>query len=304
MPDLPLTEQQNPSTIELDRLGTIDLLHRINDEDRRVAWAVEREIHSIAAAVDAIAALLAAGGRLHYFGAGTSGRLGVLDASEIPPTFSTPPDLVVGHIAGGQPALTTAVESAEDDERSGSDEVVASAIGAGDAVIGLSAGGGTPYVLGAVREARARGALTIAVVNTARSPLAALAHIAITPLAGPEVLTGSTRLKAGTAQKLVLNMISTAVMVKLGKVHGNWMIDLQANNAKLRARAERLVMLLSGESDIRAQAALAANGWHVKEAVIELAFGCTSHDAIQRLAEAGGSLRAALDKGPSRPTTK
>src|SRR5580700_5108388 len=153
MPELPLTEQQNPSTTDLDRLGTADLLHRINDEDRRVAWAVEREIDAIATAVDAIADRLRSGGRLHYFGAGTSGRLGVLDASEIPPTFSTPSDLVVGHIAGGARALTGAVEEAEDDERAGADEVVAGDIGSRDAVIGLSAGGAAPYVLGALRSA-------------------------------------------------------------------------------------------------------------------------------------------------------
>jgi N-acetylmuramic acid 6-phosphate etherase len=304
MSDLPLTEQQNPSTMELDRLGTLDLLHRINDEDRRVAWAVEREIPSIAAAVDAIADRLAAGGRLHYFGAGTSGRLGVLDASEIPATFSTPTDLVVGHIAGGPRALTSPIESAEDDERAGADEVDASGIGAGDAVLGLSAGGAAPYVLGALRAAHERGALTIAVVNTARSPLAALAQIAIAPLAGPEVLTGSTRLKAGTAQKLVLNMVSTAVMVKLGKVYGNSMIDLQATNAKLRARAERIVVQLSGASEAVARAALAANGWRIKPAVVELVYGCTPDETAQRLQDAGGSLRAALDKGPKRSTAK
>ena len=288
--------------MELDRLGTLDLLHRINDEDRRVAWAVEREIPSIAAAVDAIADRLAAGGRLHYFGAGTSGRLGVLDASEIPATFSTPTDLVVGHIAGGPRALTSSIESAEDDERAGADEVDASGIGAGDAVLGLSAGGAAPYVLGALRAAHERGALTIAVVNTARSPLAALAQIAIAPLAGPEVLTGSTRLKAGTAQKLVLNMVSTAVMVKLGKVYGNSMIDLQATNAKLRARAERIVVQLSGASEAVARAALAANGWRIKPAVVELVYGCTPDETAQRLQDAGGSLRAALDKGPKRST--
>jgi N-acetylmuramic acid 6-phosphate etherase len=302
MSDLPLTEQCNPSTTELDRLGTIDLLHRINDEDRRVAWAVEREIGSIAAAVDAITDRLRAGGRLHYFGAGTSGRLGVLDASEIPSTFSTPSDLVVGHIAGGQRALTAATEAAEDDDRSGADEVAASAIGAGDVVVGLSASGVAPYVLGAIRAARASGALTVAVVNTARSPLAALAQITIAPLAGPEVLTGSTRLKAGTAQKLVLNMISTAVMVKLGKVHGNSMIDLQPTNAKLRARAERIVAQLSGASNENARAALVANGWRMKTAVVELVYGCTADDATQRLAQAGGSLRSVLEKGPARTT--
>src|SRR5450755_2175611 len=186
MADLPLTEQPNPSTTELDLLSTVELLHRINDEDRRVAWAVEREIPTIAGAVDAITERLRAGGRLHYFGAGTSGRLGVLDASEIPPTFSTPADLVAGHIAGGARALMTAVEGAEDDEKSGADEVEKCSIGAADVVVGLSASGTAGYVLGAILAGRERGALTVAVVNTARSPLAALAQIVITPLAGPE----------------------------------------------------------------------------------------------------------------------
>jgi N-acetylmuramic acid 6-phosphate etherase len=304
MSELPITEQENPSSADLDRLGTTDLLHRINDEDRRVAWAVEREIDAIAAAVDAIADRLRAGGRLHYFGAGTSGRLGVLDASELPPTFSTPPDLVVGHIAGGERALTAAVEAAEDDERAGADEIVASDIGARDVVIGLSASGATPYVMGALRAARSRGALTIAVANTPRAPLGEAAQMAITPLAGPEVLTGSTRLKAGTAQKLVLNMISTAVMIKLGKVFGNAMVDLQPMNAKLRARAMRLVAQLSGASEDDAQAALVANGWHVKNAVVALAFGCSPDAATQRLSAADGSLRNALERGGGATTSK
>ena len=304
MPELPLTEQQNPSTTDLDRLGTVDLLHRINDEDRRVAWAVEREIDSIAAAVDAIVDRLRSGGRLHYFGAGTSGRLGVLDASEIPPTFSTPSDLVVGHIAGGARALTGAVEEAEDDERAGADEIAASGIGRTDAVIGLSAGGAAPYVLGALRAARARGALTVAVANTPGAPLCGAAQIAITPLAGPEVLTGSTRLKAGTAQKLVLNMISTAVMVKLGKVFGNSMVDLQPSNAKLRARATRLVAQLSEFAENDAHAALVANGWRVKNAVVALAFSCSPEAAKQRLSESGGSLREALARGAAGSTAK
>lgn len=304
MPDLPITEQQNPSTTELDRLGTVELLHRINDEDRRVAWAVEREIEAIAAAVDAIADRLRSGGRMHYFGAGTSGRIGVLDASEIPPTFSTPTDLVVGHIAGGNAALTSAVESAEDDEKSGVDEVKASGIGPGDVVVGLSASGAAPYVAGALRKARACGALSIAVVNTVQSPLAAIAQIGIALLVGPEVIAGSTRLKAGTAQKMVLNMISTAVMVKLGKVHGNWMVDLQANNAKLRARAQRLVVQLSDASAEDARAVLEANGWNIKTAVIQLVYGSTPDEALHRIEEARGSLRAALDKGPGPGTAK
>jgi N-acetylmuramic acid 6-phosphate etherase len=304
MTELPLTEQTNPSTKDLDRLGTVDLLHRINDEDRRVAWAVEREIDAIAAAVDAIADRLRAGGRLHYFGAGTSGRLGVLDASELPPTFSTPSDLVVGHIAGGARALTCAVEEAEDDERAGAGEIDSHGIGSGDAVIGLSASGAAPYVLGALRAAQARGALTIAVANTSGSPLAESAEIAIIPLAGPEVLTGSTRLKAGTAQKLVLNMISTAVMIKLGKVHGNAMVDLQPMNAKLRARATRLVAQLSGATEAAAHAALAANDWQVKNAVVALSFGCSPEAAMQHLKAANGSLRTALEKGAAGSTAK
>ena len=304
MADLPLTEQSNPSTADLDLLGTIDLLHRINDEDRRVAWAVEREIPTIATAVDAITERLRAGGRMHYFGAGTSGRLGVLDASEIPPTFSTHPDLVVGHIAGGERALTTAVEGAEDDEHSGAVEVERSGIGAADVVIGLSASGTAAYVLGALRAAREREALTIAIVNTVRSPLAALAHMTINPLAGPEILTGSTRLKAGTAQKLVLNMVSTAVMVKLGKIYGNAMVDLQPANAKLRARAQRIVAEISGVPDAAALAALETNCWHVKAAVVSLLARCTPAEASARLERAGGSLRAAIGKGMARPAAK
>jgi N-acetylmuramic acid 6-phosphate etherase len=304
MAELPLTEQQNPSTTDLDLLGTVDLLHRINDEDRRVAWAVEREIDCIAAAVDAIADRLRTGGRLHYFGAGTSGRLGVLDASELPPTFSTPSDLVVGHIAGGERALTAAVEEAEDDDRAGADETAASGVGARDAVVGLSASGAAPYVLGALRTANARGALTIAVANTPGSPLCEAAKISIAPLVGPEVLTGSTRLKAGTAQKLVLNMISTAVMIKLGKVYGNSMVDLHAVNAKLRARATRLAAQLSGTPEIEAQAALAGNGWRVKNAVVALAFRCSPDAANELLSEAGGSLRRALVRGDTGSTAK
>jgi len=258
----------------------------------------------IATAVDAIAPRLRAGGRLHYFGAGTSGRLGVLDASEIPPTFSTPADLVAGHIAGGERALMTAVEGAEDDEKSGADEVEKCSIGAADVVVGLSASGTAGYVLGAILAGRERGALTVAVVNTARSPLAALAQIVITPLAGPEILTGSTRLKAGTTQKLVLNMLSTAVMVKLGKVYGNAMVDLQPRNAKLRARAQRIVAQISGVSDADAHAALETSDWHVKAAVVSLTMRCTPGEAAARLERAGGSLRTALDEGMARPTAK
>ena len=298
MADLPLTESENANTADLDLLDTREMLRRINDEDGKVANAVALEIDVIATAVDAIAPRLRAGGRLHYFGAGTSGLLAVLNAAEIPPTFSAK-DLVIGHIAGGSRALTDAVEAAEDDAAAGAAEVDRAGIAAHDAVIGISASGGAAYVMGAVQRARDAGALTIAIVNTPDSELAALVNIAIAVNTGPEVLAGSTRMKAATAQKLVLNSISTAVMVKLGKVHGNLMVDLRASNAKLRARALRLAMTLSGASSAVAKAALEGNEWHVKLAIVQIVAGATTPaQAAELLESAGGSLRAVLDRYP------
>ncbi|HLJ83551.1 MAG TPA: N-acetylmuramic acid 6-phosphate etherase [Candidatus Eremiobacteraceae bacterium] len=298
MADLPLTESTNAKTADLDLLDTSEILRHINEEDGKVAMAVALEIGAIASAVDAIAARVRIGGKLHYFGAGSSGRTAVLDAAEIPPTFSAK-DVVVGHIAGGARALTEAVEASEDDAAAGAAEVDREGISARDAVVGISASGGAAYVVGALQRARDAGALTVALVNTPDSKIAAAADFAIVVQTGPEVLTGSTRMKAATAQKLVLNSISTAVMVKLGKVHGNLMVDLHASNKKLRARAQRMVMMLSGASADVASAALEANEWHVKPAVVQIVSGVrTPEQAAEILAAAGGNLRAVLERYP------
>ncbi len=296
MAELPLTETENKRTADFDTLDTREMLRRINDEDGRVAAAVAMAIDSIAAAIDAIASRMRDGGTLHYFGAGTSGRLAILDAAEIPPTFSTV-DRVIAHIAGGTRALTEAVEAAEDDAPAAAEEVRRAGISSRDAVIGLSASGAAAYVVGALRQARENGALTVAVVNTPNSTLAAVADHSIIVLTGPEVLTGSTRMKAATAQKLVLNSMSTALMAKLGKVHGNLMVDLRATNAKLCARAQRLVCALTGATAETATAALDANGWHVKRAVVFIVSrAATPAESARLLDDAGGSLRAVLEQ--------
>ena len=295
MDDLPLTEAANPSTADLDRLDTRSLLHCINDEDRRAAWAVEREIDAIAAVVDAIVERLRLGGHLHYFGAGTSGRLGIADAAEITPTFSTAADVVVGHIAGGAAALTRAVEEAEDDEQAGRDDAAAAGLRPIDAALGISASGGAAYVLGAIRAAKSAGALTVGVTNNERAPLAAEADAVVVLRTGPEAVAGSTRMKAATAQKMTLTMISTAVMVKLGKVYGNLMVDVSPTNKKLRARAERLTMHLSGAPRDAAREALERAGYSVKVAVVMLARRCDPAAAAALLDRCGGSLRSALE---------
>ncbi|MBV8222493.1 MAG: N-acetylmuramic acid 6-phosphate etherase [Candidatus Eremiobacteraeota bacterium] len=293
-PEPPLTEEINPSTVDLDLLDTHELLHRINDEDRRAAWAVERELDAIGTAVDSIVARLRAGGRLHYFGAGTSGRIAVTDAAEMPPTFSVAHDLVVAHLAGGARAMTAAVEGAEDDIEAARGEVRASRIGAGDAVVGVSASGSTPYVLGAIDAATAAGALTIGITNDARSPLARAVKIPIALLTGAEVISGSTRMKAASAQKMALATISTAVMVKLGHVHGNLMVGVKATNEKLRKRAVRMTALLAGVDATQAAGALDASGYDVKAAVVALQLRCTVEEAQAALRRSGGDLRKAL----------
>jgi N-acetylmuramic acid 6-phosphate etherase len=290
---LSLTEAINPSNSDLDLLDTRDLLHRINDEDRRAAWAVEREIDVIATAVDAISERLRTAGQLHYFGAGTSGRIAVLDAAEIPPTFSEP-HTVVAHIAGGSAAMTQSVEEAEDDEGAGRFEVRAANIGRADAVVGLSASGSAAFVLGAIQAAGAAGALTIGITNNPGSALERLAQIPIVLRTGPEVVAGSTRMKAGAAQKMALTMMSTAVMVKLGKVHGNLMVDLRATNSKLRARARRLTMHLANVDEAAAQSALEQSGHRIKIAVAMLRRGCNVKEAERALEQSHGSLRALL----------
>lgn len=296
---LPLTERAQPSTEDLDRLDTHALLHRINDEDRRVAWAVEREIDVIATAVDAVVERLRHGGRLHYFGAGTSGRIAVLDAAEIPPTFSAH-GVVTANIAGGREAMLRSVEGAEDDARAGERAVRTQRIGKRDAVIGLSASGAAPYVLGALRAAGKAGALTIGISNSPDTALTRLAQIPIVLQTGPEVIAGSTRMKAGSAQKMALTMLSSAVMVKLGKVHGNLMVDLQPSNSKLRARAERMTAQLSGAPLPAVRRALRASGDSVRVAAVMLRCGLSRGAAEKTLRAAAGDLRRALASAKKR----
>jgi N-acetylmuramic acid 6-phosphate etherase len=292
--ELLLTEQRNPRTEALDQLSLLELVQVMNDEDRRVPEAVGRVLPQIAQAVEGIAERLRRGGRLLYFGAGTSGRVGILDAVECLPTFNTPPEQVRGFIAGGPAALTRPVEGAEDDAEAGAADVRAAAVSAQDAVVGLTASGRTPYVLGAVRAARERGAFTAGVVCSVPSPLEPFVDVLIAPLVGPEIIAGSTRLKAGTAQKLVLNMLSTATMVQLGKVYGNLMVDVRATNAKLRDRAVRIVMAAAGADRATAEAALARAGGECKVAIVMLLAGVDRAEAEWRLAHSGGRVRHAV----------
>jgi N-acetylmuramic acid 6-phosphate etherase len=281
------------ATVDLDLLPTVELLRRIHDEDARVAGAVAGQSAGLVAAVDAVAARLAAGGRLFYVGAGTSARIAALDAAELPPTYGTAPSLVQVIVAGGERALLAAVEGAEDDEEAGRCEVL-ERVRAGDAVVGIAASGATPFTVAAVEEARQLGALTVAVTARPGSPLAAAAELVVAPSTGPEVVMGSTRMKAGTAQKLVLNALSTAVMVRLGRVHSNLMVEMPATNAKLRARAARMVELAAGVPAEAAEAALAAADGDVKVAVL-VARGRDPEAAKAALAAAGGNLRRALE---------
>src|ERR1017187_1325189 len=259
-----LTEQTNPASASIDTLCTENVLHIMNAEDRQVAEAVEREIPAIARAVDAIVAAFERGGRLFYLGAGTRGRVGVLDAAECPPTFNVPPEMVQGIIAGGEAALSQATETTEDDPAIGARDLEVRGFTASDVLVGIAASGRTPYVLGAVAKARRLGAVTVGISCTPDSELARAVEIAITPLVGPEVVAGSTRLKAGTAQKLVLNMLSTAVFIRLGYVYGNLMVNVQPKNEKLVAPARRIVAQAAGVSLERAAELLAESGSSVR----------------------------------------
>lgn len=289
------TEAHRPELAELDRLPTLEIAALMNGEDATVPAAVAARLPQIAAAIDATADRMARGGRLVYAGAGTAGRLGVLDASECPPTFNTDPSKVVGLIAGGPEALVTAVEGAEDRPDLAQSDLDALELTADDTVVGISASGRTPYAVGAVRHARARGALTIGLSHNAGSPLAAAAEHGIEIVTGPELLTGSTRLKAGTAQKLVLNMLSTVTMIRLGKTYGNLMVDVRASNEKLRARSRRIVALATGAADKAVDAALRETGGEVKNAVLLLLGDVDAATAARLLDESGGRLREALD---------
>lgn len=288
------TEAFRPELAEIDRLPTLELARLMNGEDTTVPGAVAERLPEIAAAVDAVAARMARGGRLVYAGAGTAGRLGVLDASECPPTFNTTPGQVTGLIAGGPDAMVTSVEGAEDSAELARADLDSLGLTADDAVVGVSASGRTPYAVGAVEHARTLGALTVGLACNRGSALAAAAEHGIEVVTGPELITGSTRLKAGTAQKLVLNMLSTITMVRLGKTYGNLMVDVRASNEKLRARSRRIVAQATGAADADVECALAATDGEVKHAILVLLADVDGPTAARLLEESGGHLRAAL----------
>lgn len=288
------TERSRPEYSELDTMAVADLVRLMNDEDTGVAIAVGAAASQISAAIDAVTERLAANGRLIYIGAGTAGRLGILDATEIVPTFNTKPGQVLGVIAGGEGAVMEAVEGAEDDASAGQRDLRAIRLTPLDVVVGISASGRTPYVLGAVEYANQLGATTVGLACNRGTLLAAAAHYPIEVVVGPEMIAGSTRLKSGTAQKLVLNMISTIAMVRLGKTYGNLMIDLRATNEKLRARAQRIVQKAAGTDAVDARRALDEADGEVKTAIVMLRTGTGAADARSRLERAGGNLRRAL----------
>jgi N-acetylmuramic acid 6-phosphate etherase len=286
------TELRNPRSTDLDRMPTAELLALINAEDRTVPLAVAAVLPQLAVAVDMAVAALSADHRVHYVGAGTSGRIAVLDAAELIPTFGVTPDLVVAHIAGGAPALTRPSEAAEDDETAGA--AVVSAVAPGDLVVGVTASGRTPYVRGALIAARAAGAGTALISANPASPLAHLADVHVAPDTGPEVLTGSTRMKAGTAQKLILNAFSTATMVRLGRTYSNLMTDMLAANAKLRDRQLRILAEATGADEPACRQALTDASGDAKVAVVTLIAGTTTERARAALATAHGHVHAAL----------
>ena len=289
-----LTEQRNPASKNLDRMTALEIVTMINREDRKVALAVRHEIPAIARAVEAIVARIRKGGRLIYVGAGSSGRMAVLDAAECQPTFGTPRELVQALIAGGGRAITKAVEGAEDDVRHAERELRVRKLTRNDAVVGVTASGTTPFVLAALRFARRRGATTVAIISNRKTLVARPAKIVIAAEVGPEVLTGSTRMKAGTAQKMVLNMLSTAVMARLGHVYENLMIDVVLTNEKVAKRALRILAEASGKSVSAAEHTLRAAGHNMHVALVMLKMGVGAADAKRLLAKAGGNLRRAL----------
>jgi len=288
------TEAVNENTVSIDECETEEILRLINNEDKFVPLAVEKVIPSLARAADLACLSLQNGGKMFYIGCGTSGRLGVLDASECPPTFGVPPDLIQGHIAGGDAALRYAVEGCEDDADAGSRLVRDLGVSDRDVLVGITASGSAPFVLGAVKEAKRLGAACIALVNNPDSNLAPLCDVTIAPVVGPEVIMGSTRMKSGTAQKLVLNMLSTTVMIKCGKVYNNLMVDLRATNQKLRDRSLRIFIAATGAARKDAEKYLEAADGQVKTAIMMYLSGLSREDAETRLANSGGHLKHAL----------
>jgi N-acetylmuramic acid 6-phosphate etherase len=289
------TEQRNPISQNIDALNTFDILTIINKEDQGVAAAVEKEIPYIAKAVELIITSLKNGGRLLYFGAGTSGRIGILDASECPPTFGTPHNLIQGHIAGGKKAMFKAQEGAEDFEENGANEIVAANVNNKDVVCGIAASRRTPYVIGAINKAKELGAATIYITCNPRSHFNLKSvDVAICPEVGPEIIMGSTRMKSGTAQKLILNMLTTTAMIRMGKVYENMMIDLRITNKKLSERSKKTIMAITGISYQDAEISLQQSGGHVKTALVMILAGVSLKEAKSRLKISGGFVRKAI----------
>ncbi len=291
-----VTEMRNAASQEIDNLSTTEMLKVINNEDKTVAYAVEKTIDEISIVVDEIAKAFAQGGRLIYVGAGTSGRLGILDASECPPTYGTAPEQVVGLIAGGHTAIFKAVENAEDSPELAEQDLKQLNVTDKDVVVGIAASGRTPYVIGGMKFAKQQGAFVACIVCNPQSPMTHEADISIVPVVGPEIVTGSSRMKAGTAQKLVLNMLTTGAMIRSGKVFGNLMVDVEATNAKLIQRQTNIVVEATGCSDTEAEEALQACNRHCKTAILMLLAGLDAAQATELLNKKQGFLRAALEK--------
>lgn len=288
------TERRNPASAHIDSCTTLEMVTIMQQEDSKIASAIKKILPEIARAIDATSQRLENGGRLFYLGAGTSGRLGILDASECPPTYGTDPELVQGLIAGGIPAIFRAQEGAEDNPDLAVHDLKEHGFSAKDVLVGIAASGRTPYVIGGLKYARELGALTIALACSEHAEIAALADIALTPVTGPEVVTGSTRMKAGTAQKLVLNMLSTGTMIKLGKVYGNLMVDVKASNKKLEERAIRIVMEGSGCERTEAEKALKGADGHAKLAILMVVAGVSASEGKALLERTSGHLAAAI----------
>ncbi|PSV20533.1 N-acetylmuramic acid 6-phosphate etherase [Photobacterium leiognathi subsp. mandapamensis] len=289
-----VTESRNTASQNIDMLSTVDMLQVINNEDKKVALAVEQVLPEIAQVVDAIAIAFQQGGRLIYAGAGTSGRLGILDASECPPTYGSKPEQVVGLIAGGHQAILKAVENAEDNREMGAQDLIDLNFTEKDVLVGIAASGRTPYVIGAMEYAKSQNAMVACISCNPQSPMAALADVAITPVVGAEVVTGSSRMKAGTAQKLVLNMLTTGAMIRVGKVYGNLMVDVEATNAKLVERQKNIVMQATECSREEAEQALTQCNGHCKTAIVMLLAGVDAQTATDLLAKNNGFTRQAI----------
>lgn len=291
-----LTEQRNPNTMDIDAKSTLDILKIINDEDKKVPFAVEKEIPYIAQAVEFVVESFKNGGRLFYFGAGTSGRLGVVDAAECPPTFGTPPEMVQGFIAGSREAMFVAQEGAEDKEENGANDVIEANVTSKDTVVGIAASRRTPYVVGAIKKAKELGAKTVFITSNPRREFNIKeVDVAICPEVGPEVIMGSTRMKSGTAQKLILNMITTTAMIRIGKVYENMMIDLQMTNQKLVERSKRVVMIITGVSYEEAAKYLEMARGNVKTALVMILAKVSYEEAVKRLQLSDGFVRKAIE---------